>query len=404
MYEVRQRFDAPALGDVRGAVREALAPLGGCEGIRPGQKVAVGVGSRGIHDLRDLVAAAVECLRGLGLAPFIVPAMGSHGGATARGQARVLARLGVTEETLGAPVRSGMEVVPLGRLDHGCEVFFARDALEADHVVAINRVKPHTAFRGEVESGLCKMLVIGLGKQRGASEVHRHGLARTIVPAARMILERAPILCGLAVLETPAGGTSRVRMALAEAFVETDRELLREAWALLPRLPLDDLDILLVDAMGKDISGAGMDPNVIGFWRREGGERRPDYRTLVVLDLTAESHGNATGLGMADLTTQRVMAKVDLQATYMNALTSGVLRSARMPVAVANDREAIRVALSLVPDPSGVRMARIASTLSLGTFWASEALLPELKGRPGLKIDPTPRSLRFDDSGRLQLM
>lgn len=402
MYRIQQSFDMTSVEHVADSVREQFAGFNARDKIRPGQSAAVAVGSRGTHDLTILITTVVKCLRAMGLKPYVIPAMGSHGGSTGEGQAQVLAELGITESSVGAPIVSSMDVVSLGRLNSGAEVFFAKDALKADHIVVINRVKPHTAFRAEVESGLCKILAVGCGKQVGSSNMHKFDLGNTIVPAAHMIIEKAPVLCGLAVTENPLGKTHSVKLARPEEFADVDREFLKEAWRLLPRLPLDDLDVLVVDEMGKDISGAGMDPNVIGFWRREGGPRKPDFRTLVVLDLTPQSHGNATGIGMADLTTRRVMDKIDLNATYMNALTSGVLRSARLPIPLENDRVALEVALNLGPDPQGVRMARIISTGSLEIFWATEAVLPELRAQERTILDDKALRLEFDDYGRLR--
>jgi hypothetical protein len=400
-YHIQQRFDVTSIQDIAGSVREQFTAFNAEDRVKSGQTVAVGVGSRGTHDLKTLVATVVECLQNMGLKPYVIPAMGSHGSATGEGQAQVLAELGISESTVGVPVVSNMDVLSLGRLDSGAEVFFARDALDADHIVVINRVKPHTAFRGEVESGLCKILAVGCGRQKGASNMHKYNLSQTIVPAAQMIIEKTPVLCGLAVTETASGGTHSIRLARPEEFAEVDRLLLKKAWELFPKLPLDDLDILLVDEMGKDISGAGMDPNVIGFWRREGGLRKPDFRTLIVLDLTPQSHGNATGIGMADLMTRRVMDKIDLKATYMNALTSKILRSARLPISLENDRVALETALDAVPDPPSVRMARIINTGSLETFWATETLLPELRAQDGIAVDDQALEIRFDGEGRL---
>jgi hypothetical protein len=343
----------------------------------------------------------VACLKSLQLKPFIIPAMGSHGGGTAEGQRQVLAELGITEESVGGPVVSSMDVVSLGRVSSGAEVFFAKDALDADHIVAINRIKPHTAFRSEVESGLCKILAVGCGRQKGAANMHKYDLAQTIVPAARRIMEKTCVLCGIAVTENALGGTHSLELAKPGEFVDVDSRFLKTAWKLLPRIPLDDLDVLLVDEMGKNVSGAGMDPNVIGFWRREGGPRKPDYRILVVLDLTPHSHGNATGIGMADLTTRRVIDNIDWEATYLNAFTSGVLRSARMPIPVENDRLALKTALNRTPDIGGVRMARIVNTGELETFWATEALLPELQKQENITVDTTPVDFQFDAQGRL---
>jgi len=401
LYKIKQQFDAASIEDVKGVVGRQFEQFRAGDKTRPGQSVAVAVASRGTHDLTSLVATVVERLLAVGLKPYIIPAMGSHGGATGPGQAQVLADLGISEETMAVPVVSNMDVVSLGRLDSGAEVFFAKDALDADHVVVINRIKPHTAFRGEVESGLCKIMAVGCGKQKGASNMHKFNLANTIVPAARMIMEKAPILFGIAVTENATGGTHSIRLARPEEFVDVDREFLKEAWELFPRVPVDDLDILVVDEMGKDVSGAGIDPNVIGFWRREGGPRKPDYRTLIVLDLTPQSHGNATGIGMADLVTRRLMDKLDLHATQMNALTSKVLRSARLPISLENDRIALETALDGVPDPQSVRMARIKNTASLETFWVTESVLSELRSKEGITVDDDPLQLDFDDEGSL---
>ena len=400
-YRIRQRFDDTSLKDVAQAVRAEFANFKPGPKIRAGQRVAVGVGSRGTHDLKILVATVVECLRAMQLEPYIIPAMGSHGGATAEGQAQVLAELDITEGSVKAPIISNMEVVSLGHIESGAEVFFAKDALVADHLVVINRVKPHTVFRSEVESGLCKILAVGCGRQKGAENMHKYDLGKTIIPAARLIMQKTSVLCGLAVTENAFGGTHSIKLAGPQEFAAVDREFLKIAWTLLPKLPMDDLDILLVDEMGKNVSGAGMDPNVIGFWRREGGARKPDFRILIVLDLTPHSQGNATGIGMADLTTRRVIDQIDWNATYMNVFTSGVLRSARMPIPLENDRAAVEVALARVPVPANARMARIINTSKLATFWASEAILPELRTNSNITVDHQPLELCFNEDGRL---
>ena len=400
-YRIRQRFDDTSLKDVAQAVRAEFANFKPGPKIRAGQRVAVGVGSRGTHDLKILVVTVVECLRAMQLEPYIIPAMGSHGGATAEGQAQVLAELDITEGSVKAPIISNMEVVSLGHIESGAEVFFAKDALVADHLVVINRVKPHTVFRSEVESGLCKILAVGCGRQKGAENMHKYDLGKTIIPAARLIMQKTSVLCGLAVTENAFGGTHSIKLAGPQEFAAVDREFLKIAWTLLPKLPMDDLDILLVDEMGKNVSGAGMDPNVIGFWRREGGARKPDFRILIVLDLTPHSHGNAIGIGMADLTTRRMIDQIDWNATYMNVFTSGVLRSARMPIPLENDRTAVETALARVPVPAKARMVRIVNTGELVTFWASEAILPELRANANLTMDNQPLKLRFNQDGRL---
>jgi hypothetical protein len=401
MYRVRQHFDETAISDLPKVIRQELAGLELATQVRAGQSVAVAVGSRGISNLPTLVAATVAYLKELGLQPFILPAMGSHGRADARHQAEVLQHLGITAAALGTPIISHMEVVTLGHLDSGAPVYLAKDAMEADHLVVINRVKPHTAFRAEVESGLCKMLAVGCGKHHGAQCMHTFGLGSSIVPATEMILRRVPVLFGLAIVENPLDQVHTVRAVRPGEFVASDRQLLTLARRMLPRIPLDDLDILVVDEMGKNISGAGIDPNVIGFWRRDGGARQPDYRTLIVLDLTPESGGNALGIGLADLTTRRVIDRMDLEATYTNTLTSGIWASARLPIALENDQKALDAALARVPVPRKVRLARIINTLKLGTFWVSAALLPELQHRQRLTVEAAPLTLQFDRAGRL---
>jgi hypothetical protein len=402
MYRIQQRFDTTSIGDVPEAVRRGFSRLDIGKNVQPGQRVAVTAGSRGIDNLTTITATVVECLRNMGLKPFILPAMGSHGGATAEGQVKLLGELGITESSVGAPIISTMDVISLGSLDSGAEVFMSKDALEADHIVVINRVKPHTAFRSEVESGLCKMLTVGCGKHEGALNMHKFGLAASIIPAARIILEKTSVLCGLAIVENSADRSHTMRFVLPEQFVEIDRELLELAWKFLPGIPLEELDILVVDEMGKNISGAGIDPNVVGFWRREGGWRKPDYRTIIVLDLTPQSDGNALGIGLTDLTTRRVIDKVNIQATYANALTTGIWGSVRLPIALENDRAVLETALSHVSDLDHVRMVRIVNTLHLENFWATEALLPELREKESLIVEETPYQLQFDDEGRLR--
>jgi hypothetical protein len=297
-----------------------------------------------------------------------------------------------------------MDVASLGQIESGAEVFFAKDGLAADHLVVINRVKPHTAFRADVESGLCKILAVGCGRQKGAANMHKYDLGKTIVPSARLIMQKTSVLCGLGVTENAAGGTHSIKLVGPQKFAEVDREFLKIAWTLLPKLPMDDLDILLVDEIGKNISGTGMDPNVIGFWRREGGARRPDFRYLIVLDLTPPSHGNATGIGMADLTTRRVIDQIDWNATYLNVFTSGIFRSALMPIPLENDRAAVETALSRIPVPADARMVRIINTSKLDSFWASGAILSELETNSNITVDNQALELRFDENGRVMPM
>ena len=401
MYRVRQHFDTIAIVDPEKEIRELFNSGDLGRRVRPGQTVAVAVGSRGIDNLTGIVSAAVTCLRDLGLAPYIIPAMGSHGGAQADGQVEVLRDLGIKENTVGAKVVSRMNVVSFGRLGNGAEVFCAKDALSADHLFVINRVKPHTAFHAEVESGLCKMLAVGCGKHEGAKSMHTFGLGDSIVPAAKRIISKGNVLGGLALLENSLDQTCLIRLATPENMVAVDSELLLSARKLLPRIPIASLDILIIDQMGKNISGAGIDPNVVGFWRRDGGPREPDYRTLIALELTPQSHGNAVGLGLVDMTSQRLIEAVDYDATYTNVLTSGIWAAVKTPVVLETDRIVLETALSKIANPARVRMARIRNTLQLETFWVSESLLPELLQRSDVEVEDLPFSLEFDVAGRL---
>lgn len=405
-FAVHQAFPEEHISDVPRAVLAGLDQLGLGEKVRPGQTVAVAVASRGTHDLREIVLTTIARLREMRLNPFVFPAMGSHGGGTPEGQAQVLRNLGISEEVTGVPIVSSMDVTSLGRIDvggtgPGPEVVFSSDALRADHIVIINRVKPHTVFQSDVESGLCKMLAVGCGKQTGAAAMHRHDLARTIVPAAELILKKVPVLCGIAVTETASGNTHELRATVPKDFARTDRELLQSAYRLLPRLPPTQLDYLIVDEMGKNISGPGMDTNVIGFWRRDGGVREPDYRFVAVLDITPQSEGNATGIGMADITTRRVVDRIDWKATYLNSITAGTPRNGACPVVADTDREAIDLILAMLPENRMLRAIRIANTLKLGTFWATGAVVREIRDRPDIVVEPAPLRLRFDRAGRI---
>ena len=401
MYPVRQLFDTTSIDDIEETVRQQLGKLNIDNKTRPGQSIAIAVGSRGIHALLPIVVTLIDYLQARGLKPFVMPAMGSHGGATVEGQVEVLRQLGITESAVGAAIIADMDVIQLGTLASGAKVFMARQAVEADQLMVVGRIKPHTAFRGEVESGLCKMLVIGCGKQKGAATMHKYGLGDSIIPAAEMLLKEAPVLGGLAVVENAYGAMHTLTAVPPEAFVQTDKELLKIARRLLPALPLEDLDILVVDEIGKNISGGGLDSNVTGSWRRDGGPRKPDYRTVIVLDLTSQSHGNATGIGLADLTTRRVIDKIDMPATYANALTAGYFRTVMLPMALENDLAVIQAALDQVREPQQLRMVRIINTLRLETFWATKAVLPELQQQSGVVVDDDPLELQFNAEGRL---
>ncbi|MGC8780412.1 MAG: lactate racemase domain-containing protein, partial [Anaerolineae bacterium] len=391
---IEQRIEAPRLDDVAAAVRSEIARLGVAARVRPGMSVAVTAGSRGIANISLVLATIVAELKRMAARPFLVPCMGSHGGATAAGQVEVLSSLGITEATVGCPIRSSMEAVPIGVTPEGIPVFQDRLAFESDGIVVVNRIKAHTDFTGPVESGLMKMLTIGLGKHQGALAAHRHAIRHTyravIVSMAREIIRRSPILFGLGLVENARDETAIVRAMWPAEFEETEQELLRRAKEMMARLPFRQLDALLIDRMGKEISGSGMDTNVLGRRIVFGEEEpaSPRITRIAVCDLTEASHGNAIGVGLADFTTQRLVDKIDRRQTYINGLTSGSPERARLPMVAANDREAAEWTLLTcgAVDTARARLVRIQDTLHLERFYASEALLPEIEADPRLKI------------------
>lgn len=404
LARVRQTFAAPRVADVAAALRSELAKDSVAGRVRPGMRVAVAVGSRGVAELPTLAAVTVAELKRLGAEPFIVPAMGSHGGATAEGQREVLADLGVTEASAGCPILASMEVVEIGRLDNGLPVYIDKHAHDADGIVVINRVKPHTAFRGPNESGLVKMITIGLGKQKGAESCHAYSfkyMAEHIVAMAGIILAKMPVLFGVGTVENAYDQVARVVAVPADELIETDRKLLVEAKANLPSLPFSQIDVLIVDRIGKDISGDGMDPNITGRYPTPYASGGPEVAKMAVLDLTDATHGNANGMGTADFTTRRLVDKTDFAKTYANGLTSTVVGPTHTPTVLECDRDAVQAAVKTcnARDLTRVRLVRIADTLHLGELRVSEALLAEAATHPRLTVTGAAEEMRFDAAG-----
>jgi hypothetical protein len=398
---IRQRLDPLALTDLEAAVRcevrRALAT------VAP-RRLAVGVGSRGIAGIGRIVGATIDELRALGFDPFVVPAMGSHGAATADGQAQLLAGYGIDP----ALVRATMETVVMGEVD-GVPVHVDRHVAEAGAVFVVNRVKPHTSFRGQVESGLAKMSAVGLGKQPGARHMHSRGPAglRNLIPAAaRLLAGRGLLLGGLAIIENQRDETALVRgLTAAEIGGEAEAALLEQARRLMPSIPFDDLDVLVVDLIGKDVSGTGMDTNVVGRMRVIGQpEPGRSVTSIVALDLTPGSHGNANGIGTADFTTARMLARIDFEAMYTNALTAGVIGIQRMtiPCVMPTDLAAVCAAIACRGRDTPLRLAWIRDTLHTELLAVSPALLAEAEGRPDLVVERGLAPMPFDAEGRLR--
>ena len=404
MARVSQKFPSPGECDVERELHRQFADPDIVRRIPRGGKVAVAVGSRGISKIAEITGLVVRLLRDRGADPFIVPAMGSHGGATAEGQKEVLASLGITETRVGAPIVSSMDVVGLGHLADGSGVYWDRRAYKAGAAVVIGRVKPHTAFRGLIESGLIKMAVIGVGKQRGAHAMHAPGFGRfadRLLEGWGIVRARAPLLFGVAVVEDAYDATVELAVVPPEAFLDREPPLLERARSLMPRLPVQDIDVLIVQEIGKNISGDGMDPNITGRYPTPFASGGPVIRKIVVLDLTAETHGNANGIGLADFVPQRVLERIDLAATYMNALTSTVTESIRLPAIMATDRDAVEAAVLAAPVPADGhrRIVYVQNTLALGDLAVSEAVLPDLG--PGAVPSGPAKPLVFAEDGVL---
>jgi len=407
---VRQVAPQPRVADVPAEVRHCWLTSRTARRIAPGMKIAVAVGSRGIRNLAVIVRSTLAALKELGAEPFVVAAMGSHGGATSEGQRELLAGYGVDEAGLGVPVVTDMDVIELGQTEYGLPVYWDRNAFAADGVVTVSRVKPHTDFRGRFESGILKMLVIGLGKQKGADQVHSYGPngLRDMIPAAgRVILRTTRFLGGLAVLENGQEETARLEVVDRDDLWDREPVLLEEARKLMGRLPFKELDVLVVGECGKNYSGAGLDPNVVGRWLIEATPEvetnDPKITRIGVLDVSPESHGNATGIGIADLTTHRALAAIDPAPFRMNNLTARALWRSKLPIGFPTDREVIAACLDTCwqPELDKVRLCLIPNTLEVAEMWVSAPLLPLVRDNPHLQLVGKPEPLPFDAAGNL---
>lgn len=407
VWTVRQKVEAPVLRDIEGAVKRELGRLLADPRLKPGASVAVGSGSRGIANLPLIVRTVVGELRARGCKPFIVPAMGSHGGATPEGQTAVLREYGITEKGVGAPIKATMEVAQVGALEDGYPIYFDCNAHSADATIVVNRIKPHTDFTGPIESGPSKMCAIGLGKQKGASMIHRFGAdgLRNVMPkVARFLCDHTNVVGGIALLENPFGQTAEVHgLTSQEMGREPEMELLRRSRKLSPRMPFEQLDVLVIDEMGKEISGSGMDTHVIGRARMPSIPEKdwdgPDVRIVCVLDITDASHGNGAGIGLADMTTRRLVERLDLKATMVNHKTSGEggVYRASLPVILENADECVKAAVGSCGrgHREEVRLVRIRNTELVERFEVSSAVLEEVRGRQDLEVVDGPHPLRL---------
>ena len=370
-----------------------------------GKRIAITAGSRGICGQVEAIRALVSYFRQKGADPFIVPAMGSHGGATAEGQLAVLESLGVTESSVGAPIHSSMDVVEIGMLDEDTPVCCDKNAFNSDGIVVCNRIKAHTAFAAEYESGLLKMMLIGLGKHFGTTAAHKLGFQRfhEVIPAAaKVMLEKAPVLFGLGIVENAYNGVAKIEAIPKQSIFKREKELLIYSKRIMGKMLVSDIDVLIIDSLGKDISGGGMDSNVTG--RSAANLKRdytPDISQIVIRDLTKATKGNAIGIGMANITTRRAAEKINLGITYTNALTARTPISTRVPLVAETDREAIEIAcrMAVAEETESIRIVQIANTKEINRIWLSSAYLPEITGRDDLEIDGELERIKFDDVG-----
>jgi hypothetical protein len=406
MVKVRQKFERPVITDIAKELSNGLAGKKVLEGIKKGQKIAVAVGSRGIANQPLMVKVLISELKRAGAEPFIVPAMGSHAGATAEGQREMLIGMGISEDYVGAPIRSSMEVVQLGTSDNGLPVYMDRNAYEANGIVIINRIKPHVCFRFKYESGLMKMIVIGLGKQKGADICHQLGFEKmpeNLESIGLKALEKANLIFGVGVVENAYHETSLIRVLTGAEIPTEEPKLLEEAKRLAPKLYFDSLETLIIDEIGKDISGSGFDTNVVGRYHSPCISGGPKIHRLAILDITDRSHGNGNGLGMADFTTKRAANKFRPEQTYPNTLTATLTGGVKIPATLENDLQVIQACLKTcnLLDYSDARVVRIKNTLSLEEIEVSENMLAPVKENPNLEAVGLPYAWQFDRDGNL---
>ncbi|MDD5017309.1 MAG: DUF362 domain-containing protein [Eubacteriales bacterium] len=407
LIRVNQKFSAPEVIEIENNIKEQFECLGKLK--VNGKSIAIAVGSRGIQNLDIIVRAVVDNLKRLGAKPFIVPAMGSHGGATPDGQTEVLDFLGISEQTVGAPIVSDLDVEIIGYIQDSIPVYYSRTALQSDGVVVINRIKMHTSFRGNYESGLLKMMVVGLGKHMGASIFHYMGfenMAENLIELAKVVFLQGNVICGVGIVENANEKIAKIAVIPIDSIQEEEPKLLNLSKSLMPRIPFEKLDILVVERIGKNISGDGMDPNITG---RYTPDLKPDYNSIprikriVALDLTDESHGSAIGMGHVDVITRRFYTKIDFQITYINSITATVTNTCKMPIVMPDEKSALEVAFrtTQVMKPNDIKLCIIKDTLHLESMVVSEALFH--KECVGYKIEYGKNfySLRFDEKNNL---
>lgn len=410
MYRVKQNFPRPQVKDIIDTTSEELSKLHLDKQIHAGQKIGVTVGSRGIQNLLPIFKTTLDYIKALGAEPYLLAAMGSHGGGKADGQKEVLDSLGITEEALGVKVLTCDDCRVIAHTASGLPVYIVDSALQMDGIIVINRVKTHTSFKGLVESGLVKIMVVGLGGPKGAKQFHGFGqieLPRLLVEIGESILENLPVLGGLAIIENAYEETAAIKAVESNSMIQMESELLIYSKSLMPSLPVDNIDLLIIQEMGKNFSGTGIDTNIVGRMKIHGvpEPEKPSIKRLAVLDVSEESHGNATGLGLADFTTQKLVDKMDRQATYLNCLTSTFVVRAAIPMYFDTEIRLMEAALYSLSSiiPSDLRIVIIPNTLFLEECFVSESLLPELQMQKNITLENIPSDISFDSNGDMTL-
>lgn len=412
LIQIKQRFSSSTVSDISERIKHEIDSLELDKAIKPGDSIAITAGSRGISNINSITKYVIDELIKLQGKPFIIPAMGSHGGATTKGQIDVLAGYGITEDKMGVPIKAAMEVVKIGECKNSIPVYIDKNALDADHVVAINRIKPHTRFAGQIESGLIKMLLVGLGKDLGAREYHRAIIKYTfdqiVESALPIVLSKLSVLFGLAIVENAYGDIADIRALTGKEFFEEEPKLKKEAFKLMAKLPFRNIDLLIVDNMGKDISGTGMDTNIIGR-KDQSSSNVPGANAgisrIFVRDLTPNSHGNACGIGLADFTTRKLVNKINFPETYINCITAVRPEGAKIPMTFECDKDALDAAISTcgLESVEDIRIVWIKSTLDLEKIILSEGFLDDLNGSHDIEQISSAKEITFDSLGNLPL-
>jgi hypothetical protein len=412
LIQFKQKFPSYSVEDVTEKIKSEIANLKLQKRIKPGDSIAITAGSRGITDINVITKTVIDELIKLQGKPFIIPAMGSHGGATVSGQLKVLEGYGITEKKMGAPIKATMDVVKIGKCNNSTPVYVDKNVINADHVVAINRIKAHTRFAGEIESGLIKMLLVGLGKDVGARVYHRAIMKNTfdliVESALPFVLSKLSVLFGLAIIENAYGKVADISAMMGEDIIKKEPGLKKKSFELMAKLPFRNIDLLIVDNMGKDISGTGMDTNIIG--RKDANSSKTPNEgagisRIFVRNLTPNSHGNACGIGLADFTTRKLVNKINFQETYINCVTALRPEGAKIPMTFECDKDAIETAVSTcgIENPDDMKIVWIKNTLDLEKVIVSEGYLDDLNGRDNFEQIYSAREITFDSSGNLPL-